>query len=159
MRLKNQWATLMVESSCHHAIFDDGGLALGYIVPPPPLAAQGSPATARRRPPRPTGSTGWPWRKRQLRLLLVLASLWPCTEPSNRSGGSEKHAPISDIIYYNSNVWHSTLQKQKGQRGQNPFCLGLPGPVGKLARWQKENFFFCFKVFSDGDVLILGKSF
>ena len=39
----------MVESSCHHAIFDDGGLALGYIVLPPPqppsLAAQGSPAT------------------------------------------------------------------------------------------------------------------
>ena len=26
----------MVESSCHHAIFDDGGLALGYL---PPLAA------------------------------------------------------------------------------------------------------------------------
>ena len=26
----------MVESSCHHAIFDDGGLALGYV---PPLAA------------------------------------------------------------------------------------------------------------------------
>ena len=26
----------MLESSCHHAIFDDGGLALGYV---PPLAA------------------------------------------------------------------------------------------------------------------------
>ena len=29
----------MVESSCHHAIFDDGGLALGYV---PPLGAPGA---------------------------------------------------------------------------------------------------------------------
>ena len=153
MRLKNQWATLMVESSCHHAIFDDGGLALGYVLPHRRRHNRLLLPARAVRPPRPTGSTGW--RKRQLRLLLVLASLWPCTEPSNRSGGSEKHAPISDIIYYNSNVWHSTLQKQKGQRGQNPFAL---------AGWQasalaKRKLFFCFKVFSDGDVLILGKSF
>ena len=37
----------MVESSCHHAIFDDGGLALGYV---PPLAA---PAAVRRRGVQP----------------------------------------------------------------------------------------------------------
>ena len=60
----------MVESSCHHAIFDDGGLALGYVLPPPPLPPPPSLTGKGSSAARPTGSTGW--RKRQLRLLLVL---------------------------------------------------------------------------------------
>ena len=141
----------MVESSCHHAIFDDGGLALGYVLPPPQppsLAAQGSPATPPHWPPRPTGSTGWPWRKRQLRLLLVLASLWPCTEPSNRSEGLRKTR---------TNFGHNLLQLQrvafhtleaKRSTGSEPLRLGLPGPVGKLASaLAKRKLFFCLKSF------------
>ena len=94
------------------------------------------------------------------------ASLWPCTEPSNRSGGSEKHAPISDIIYYNSNVWHSTLQTQKGLKGQNPFSQ-WPTPCAhpcRLTDWRytftpagKKEICFLFFTEPEGDVLILRK--
>ena len=105
----------MVESSCHHAIFDDGGLALGYV---PPLAAPAAAAVAAQPAQRGDVRGGGGGHAAHLSgggaalapspSSMCFTPLWP-TEPSNRSGGSEKHAPISDIIYYNSNVWHSTL--------------------------------------------------
>ena len=131
MRLKNKWATLMVESSCHHAIFDDGGLALGYIVPPPP---QPKPSLAARavRPRRHFGRRG----RRAAQgghgvsansVFSWCASLWPCTEPSNRSEGLRKTR---------TNFGHNLLQLQrvafhtleaKRSKGSEPLRLGRLG--------------------------------